>query len=377
MKKGLKNGLKNAIGLGIGLLVALGIGEGLLRLIPTHFTRYNSTIRYVFDPTHGYKLAPGQRASFSMGCFQNDQISVNSHGFRDSEWRGGKRPKIGILGDSFMEALQVPDDSTTAARLEVLTGREVLNTSLSGLGTAGQYVVYQKHLKAYRPDLLLLFYYPPNDLINNHCALNDSTFNAFFAPCPCAMPGPEGPVFHTDFQDTLPGPSWWDRNLMFSRVFSGLMASGTAPKSARTFDAYRKPYTGQWAEAQLLTLQTLQMLRDTSAAYGSRLVVVTVPSFLSQTRDQNWQMDLMNHAGWDKLPRDFDREYPNQIIHEICDSLEVPIWELEPAFRAYRDEKDLAEPTFFFTCNGHWNSLGHRLAAKTVADSLRNSGWLE
>lgn len=372
----MNNRLKNGIAIGIGVLIAVVLGEGLLRLMPNHFTQYGSQLRYAFDASHGYKLQPGLRGSFNMACFQNDALSVNSHGFRDNEWKGGRGVKIGILGDSFMEALQVPDDSTTAARLEQLTGVEVLNTGLSGFGTVGQSIIFDKHLKAYRPDVTLLFYYPPNDLINNHCALNDSTNNAFFAPCPCALPGPSGPIVRDEFQDTIPKPSWmWQKSMLF-RVASTLTSSGPAPRAAETYGAYRKPYRGQWAEAEALTEHYLRQLNSKCDAVNSQLVVVTVPSFLSQTPGDNWESELLSVTGWEELPQDFDRTYPNQVIRALCDSSDIPIWELEPAFQQYRDAHGLADPTFFFECNGHWNPLGHRLAAEIVADSLETRGWL-
>ena len=367
---------KNVLAALIGVGIALALGEGFLRLLPNHFTRYGSTVRYAFDPDQGYKLYPGSRASFNMSCFRNNEISVNSHGFRDDEWRGGSNFKIAILGDSFMEALQVPDDSTTAARLEDLSGVEVLNTGLSGFGTAGQSIIFEKHLAAYRPDVTLLFYYPPNDLINNSCALNDSTHNAFFAPCPCGISVGKYPVTRTDFQDTIPKPGWLWRKSMVWRVITTITTSSQPVYAAATYDAYRKPYRGEWQTARTFTEYYFTELSRQCREVNSRLIVVTVPSYLSQAQEEAWEEEILAIANWDKLPTDFDREYPNEVVREICQNQGIPIWELEPVFRQYRDVHDLQPPTFFFECNGHWNSLGHRLAAETVLDSLKTKGLL-
>src|SRR5262249_55373264 len=97
-------------------------------------------------------------------------------GRRDLERPVAKSPgtyRVLLLGDSFVEAMQVPIEQTFARRLEAALTRpggprvEVISMGVSGYGTTSQYLWYREHGRAYQPDLVLLSFYPGNDVRNN------------------------------------------------------------------------------------------------------------------------------------------------------------------------------------------------------------------
>lgn len=103
------------------------------------------------DRELGWKLVPGLRFTWAglEGWYAREfevDVEVNAHGFRDLP-RELARPqgvtRVALLGDSFLEALQVPLEETCARRLEAKVlarrpGVEVLNLGVSshGLGQA-------------------------------------------------------------------------------------------------------------------------------------------------------------------------------------------------------------------------------------------------
>ena len=106
----------------------------------------------------------------------------NSHGFRDYE-RSYQKPRntfrILMLGDSYIEALQVQLDDSFPALLENTlnaqsssTRFEVLALGQSGFGTADEYHRYLDFGVSYDPDLVILAFLTGNDFRNNSKFLN-------------------------------------------------------------------------------------------------------------------------------------------------------------------------------------------------------------
>lgn len=105
-------------------------------------------------------------------------VRVNSHGIRGEE-TPLQKPKnvyrIAVLGDSFMEALQVDLKDTFCTQLErslneqSTDGRiyEVLNFGVSGYGATQQLLMLRHHVLPFDPDAVVLAFFPGNDVRNN------------------------------------------------------------------------------------------------------------------------------------------------------------------------------------------------------------------
>jgi hypothetical protein len=129
------------------------------------------------DPIVGATLNP--RAE---GWFMSEglaYITINDEGFRDRNHAVAKDAdvvRIVVLGDSFAEALQVPQENTFWSVLErrltdcpALRRRrvEALNFGVSGYGTTQELLIYRHFARKYRPDIVLLAFYIGNDLRDN------------------------------------------------------------------------------------------------------------------------------------------------------------------------------------------------------------------
>src|SRR5262249_53527661 len=103
-------------------------------------------------------------------------VSFNSAGMRDREHTQEKADgvfRVLVLGDSFMEALQVPFESSFPYLLERgLAGRtgtrvEVINASVSGWGTDDELKYLTSRARNLRPDLILVAMTLHNDISDN------------------------------------------------------------------------------------------------------------------------------------------------------------------------------------------------------------------
>ena len=103
-------------------------------------------------------------------------VSFSSAGMRDRE-RAVERPagvfRILVLGDSFMEALQVPFEASFPSLLERGLERkagkrfEVLNASVSGWGTDDELQYLTTYGMKWKPDLVLVAMTLHNDISEN------------------------------------------------------------------------------------------------------------------------------------------------------------------------------------------------------------------
>jgi len=134
------------------------------------------TNRYRFSPVSFYEPMPGARFVYRRREF-SVPIEYNAFGMRDRERRteraSNEVSRIALVGDSQVEAKEVPFDSTLGQRLEralqkALPSRpiEVLNLGVSGYGTVATRARYQHLGVRFRPDIVV-YLFMENDLDDN------------------------------------------------------------------------------------------------------------------------------------------------------------------------------------------------------------------
>ncbi|GIW39873.1 MAG: hypothetical protein KatS3mg076_0450 [Candidatus Binatia bacterium] len=162
----------------LGVLFGFGlleVGVRLARLEPDRF--------WEADPVLGARLVPGKKGWWT----QEEReflvwVEINDLGLRDVPRKLEKADgvfRILALGDSFLEALQVPLERAFTQVLErELSSRlgrpvEVINAGHSAYGTAGELLFFRERGVRFDPDLVLLAFYPGNDVLNNSPELED------------------------------------------------------------------------------------------------------------------------------------------------------------------------------------------------------------
>jgi lysophospholipase L1-like esterase len=156
------------------IVLALAVLEGGGRL----FLLSRPSYEVIFlepDPLVGWKQFPDHHYVWAGTHWYARNFSVpietNSHGFRDRD-RGMSKPagvvRVALLGDSFVEALQVPFDKTAAQLLERALNEsatapgarpryEVLNFGISNYGVGQYLLVWEAYVRAFDPDYVFIF----------------------------------------------------------------------------------------------------------------------------------------------------------------------------------------------------------------------------
>jgi GDSL-like lipase/acylhydrolase family protein len=156
--------------IGAALIASLLLGELLLRLMGVSYPVFIQT-----DPVLGAAHIPGARGHYRTEG--ESWLQINRDGMRGPEVSLEKPPgtyRIALLGDSYIEGVQVPFEKTVgeviAARLSQLRGSpvEVLNFGVGGYSSAQELLTLQNRVWKYSPDLILLAVTTGNDISDNY-----------------------------------------------------------------------------------------------------------------------------------------------------------------------------------------------------------------
>ena len=141
------------------------------------------------DPFLRYRFEPNATYWFHE---ENDHPitgRINAAGWRDRTRTLSAPPntyRVAVLGDSYVEAFQVERDSTFTLLAEdrlneqsLQTGSstrfEILNFGRSGFTQSEEWLVLLQDIPQYEPDLVVLFFYPGNDIRDIHPKTADSS----------------------------------------------------------------------------------------------------------------------------------------------------------------------------------------------------------
>lgn len=147
------------------------------------------------DPQTGWSLQPGASGRWFNPRYEYDvPITINSQGLRDVERSGYEKPgdvfRILLLGDSYVEGLRVPLEQSFGKVLErqlnqsapASTRFEVVVMGVSGWGTDQELLWFRSEGIKYKPDLVVLAFYPGNDFQNNSEMLESANMGGVHKP---------------------------------------------------------------------------------------------------------------------------------------------------------------------------------------------------
>ena len=357
----------------------------------------------LYQPSHerGWTLRPG--ATGVVATENKQAIQINSLGFRDRE-RSYQKPdgtfRIAVLGNSWTEALQVPLEKTYPAVLErELSSRacfgdgkriEVLNFGVAGYSTAQELLTLRQEAGKYRPDLVLLAFYPARDVANNVRELNNA---ANPEQSPYFVAG-EGALVEDDSFSALPALqpreialqrlrySVNDR-VKFLQAITALqrlaklrLATAAVRQRAEQsgFDnleyaIYAPPDLPAMQKGWLVTEGLIAQMRDEAKADGAQFHVIVLATRPQVLPDPAKKADLEGKLGVSDLT------YADRRIRELGAKRNMPVTLLSPSLAGYAELHGVYLNGFNDRNwgAGHWNETGHRLAAEAIAADLCGS----
>jgi lysophospholipase L1-like esterase len=393
----------------VSIIFALLIAEVALRIVG-----YTYPVFYTTDETRGYALRPNMRGWYRKEG--ESYVEINSAGLRDREHARAKPPntlRVAVLGDSYAEALQVPFEDAFWKVLERKLNEcenfrgqqvEVINFGVSGYGTAQELITLREHVWDYSPDIVLLAFTTNNDITDNSRALKKTDEAPYFVLRDGKL------VLDDSFRETrafrlrqsaLNRFGRWVRDssrviqalhqahYAFKQFLSSRRAKTEASPVTTTKESqptqeeqtqtpaptseelgldnvvYREPSDMVWTEAWRVTEELLKVIRDEVRSRGAKFLVVTTSAGIQVHPEPSAREAFMRRIGVNDL------FYPERRIKAFGEREQILVLNLAPPLQSYADEHKVFLHGFDKNIgNGHWNSLGHRVAGEMLAQKL-------
>jgi len=371
------------------MCIALVIGELSLRLID-----FSYPVFYTYDDIVGSALRPG-----AQGWHRTEGeafIRISNNGLRDREHSKTKPSntfRIAVLGDSMAEAVQVPMKATFWSILERRVKEcskfgardvEVLNFGVAGYGTAQELLTLRHRVSEYAPDMVVLAFYPGNDVRNNSRELEPMKLRPFFRLENRALVLDDS--FLTDPEYLSYRRNFGIRKMLFDlRTFQLLRRAKTAieqltsrevrsPQVANLEPGLNErsilpPISPAWRDAWEVTERLIVEMRDEVTGMGARFLLVSIPIAIQANPDPKVR---------DRFKRDLDASdllYPENRIRALADKEKIDAVLLAPSFQSYAENNRVYLHGFSNTAlgSGHLNENGHQLAGDLVSEHICRS----
>ncbi|MBC8352451.1 MAG: SGNH/GDSL hydrolase family protein [Planctomycetes bacterium] len=373
--------LRRLLLIGFGGVIGILLAETTLR-----FVGIADPSPYQPDRILGSRLKPdyaGWNTKENSVFFRTNRV-----GFRDREHAEAKPDdtiRIAVLGDSYCEALQVELNETFWAvceqelnQCEATSGKkiEVLNTGVSGYGTAQELLMLRNELWQYEPDIVLLAFLTGNDVRNNSKELESDSLKPFFT-----LEG-DTLVLDDSFTQQPFFTSFWirlkDRLINSSRLLTLTYRirhrdEFIAPASVNSgFEAglddfiYSEPKTPAQRDAWSITESLIDQMHSDVEARSAKLVIATLTNGIQVHPDPAIRDTFAASLGV------ADLGYADRRIATLADRLGCRSIILVDQMARYAQKHNVFLHGFEKTRlgTGHWNATGHRLAGEIIAMEL-------
>lgn len=372
----------------VSLLLPLLLVEAVLRLVgPILPGNYNTGEFIVPHPVYGRFHVPSFDGWVKTREYTS-RVTINSLGLKGPERPYAKPPgvrRILYLGDSFTEAVQVPEQDGIVSRLErALNARgsdryEVLNAGVGGWGNGQELMYLREEGYRYQPDLVVMMLYLGNDVYDNSYALQGSPKNPHEPYFVFLDNGAFEPIeFRTRKpEDVNPIVELLrDRSLLWNVFETGVLLKLDQGEDDDELRANRfnlnkmivhavKPSDKQ-TDAWRTTLTLLQRVRQFGEERGFQTAFVIAPASF-QVYDADWD-DLLKENRLKSA--DWSQDLPNQVLASNASMIGAPMLDLLPTLRAEAPNS----PRLYLPYDKHWTSAGHEIAAREVERFLADQG---
>lgn len=351
---------------------------------------------YRGDWHRGASLAPGVE-----GWMREEgeaYIKINPQGLRDIEHELVKPAnvyRIGVLGDSYAEAVQVDLRDTFWSRLESELSQckklgelqvEVINFGVSGYGTAQQLITLRNFVWPYSPDLVLLAFYQDNDIEDNSKQLAAQIHRPFFV-----IKGDELELdvsfresdyykksvsewvqFKTSLINQVRllqlmqhAKKLWDQRQLIAANEEKKQHGKTVSKGLSS-SLYSEPKTKDWMDAWEVTERLIERMNAEIKERGVDFIVVTLSAPIQVHPDPAKRKSFVESSGIENI------FYADDRIGAFAKEKGISVLNLARPMQNYAEKNQVFFHGFSNTQlgSGHWNSSGHAFAARLISQEL-------
>lgn len=314
------------------------------------------------------------------------RIRTNELGFRGqgpSMPKPAKVRRVFVLGDSLIGAFQVAEEETLCVQLERILNAasadgprwEVLNFGVTGSGTADQHVRYQRIIREWDPDLVLLCFGFATDLVDNHPRMSMSSLIRYdldergeLVLIPDSSSGARAANL-LNRHSALYGWQKSQTNQLIKQFKRDLHAQNTREW------IFLDPLPVEIETGWKISAAILRQFHEDVRADGAIFCVAPIPTGRMIYDDQFAKMiEEGRQAG---IEASYRQLQPERMLDEICSESAIPLIGLAGAFRARAPRRDsrIAEECLFYGGNGHLNVAGNRAAAESIAEFVLRQNW--
>lgn len=354
---------------------------------------------YRLDQRYGWNHTP-DNVGISRGWrypqaeFRNE-VHINSAGFRDTEPYVYEENKlrIAVLGDSFIQALQVGQNETIPEIIEAGLTRQGLNTKVynfgvSSIGTIHQFKIFQEEVVPLKPDIVILSFFP-NDLVDNSPHYKHERpqltpqyeFNGNGEILIKAFDRQSQDGLLMLYETPLNPTTDLKRAARIIDVVKDLSLRFKFLKSLefvklhlidhfglRTdydypFDVYRKKYPPALEESLRVTCYLMEQLHRYCQRNGIRFMVVLLPA-REQILPQYWKEHILQRRYILSLDQ-FDLQKPTRLVEHFLREKGIPCLNVLPAFEKSKDKKK-----YYYAFDHHFTAAGQEAVAKMILEFL-------
>jgi hypothetical protein len=302
-------------------------------------------------------------------------VRFNEHGMRDSSPRARSKPpnvlRLAVLGDSFVEAMQVAEDDALCRRLECYLRAslsrevEVLNFGCSGFSSLTEWALLRNLALDFEPDLVVCLHHF-SDLTEDWSAQRFAQWEDDEVVCVRAsLSEAEASIYRVLETSAL----YRGARQTLRRDLEGRCAWGRReehPSLKTSHDAIlHVPFTEDDEEAWSLSLAAVSGMAKTCAQRGLPFVLAIVP-LGPQVEPVTPQIAREAGCRWLADGRRLQGCLYQSRIVKHCQHENIEVLDLLPGFLA---ANHAGEPRFFWRRDQHWSEAGHDLAARLLADT--------
>ena len=387
------------------LSIAFGfvVAEGAVRLLGLGKPEF-----FAYSAMRGWKLRAGTAG------WQTDEgrafVRINRWGYRGGDWSRVKPAstlRIAVLGDSFIEAQQVAEQATACeliqrkltrllpvfarGRYRGLKRVEVMNFGIDGYGTAQEYFTLTEDVWQFSPDIVVLAFFPGNDVRNNSAVIEGDKCRPFFVlhHNDVMLGGPlkDSRLFHLrcflrfeSYRSQLLNVLGEARSALRGMHLRHHLSTDSGPPLYRPVASitpglkepgindliYRLPINEDWRNAWNVSEDEISMIEEDVRAHHAMFLLVIIGTGIQVAPSPAFQ------AGYLRTVGGTDLLYPSHRLTAFGAQKGFSVLDLVTPMKGYAQERHVYFHGFPNTAmgTGHWNELGNRFAAWLIANRL-------
>ena len=316
-----------------------------------------------FSPDGIVKYLPNQVGTYRIKNEIAAPFRINLNGWNSVHERyvreKGGRLRIAVIGDSYVEALQVPYDGSLAERIEGFCGGrcEAYRFGISGAPLSQYWHVLRREAASYDPDWAVAIVVQ-NDFDESFMYRERHRQSAFLK---LRVEGDRVTG------ETEPSPPFvpWHEPLKRLGIYRSLwiryqLRAALIPPVGLNDPNHAAPLSGQLDAMRAAARYVVERMRDFSAQHGIRLLLVM----------DGDRMAIYNGEAGAAADQSTGLAPLRAMMREVTRAAAVDLLDLHEVFAAdYR----LNRRAFNFANDYHWNEYGHQLAAQVVYRHIADS----